>query len=78
MVVLSVSVPEELKHKMEDMDEVNWSAVARRAFEEKVKQIELLKSIAAKSKLTDKDALELGKKVNKAMHERYKKEYGAF
>ena len=36
--------------------------------------LKILKSIVAKSKLTKKDALELGKKINQSMHARYKKE----
>ena len=58
MAILSVSVPEELKQRMSFMDEVNWSAVAREAFEEKIREFLLLKKITAKSKLTEKDALE--------------------
>ena len=42
MATLSVSVPDELKERIANFDEVNWSAVARKAFEEKIKQIELL------------------------------------
>lgn len=71
MAILSVAVPDELKHKMESMEEVNWSAVARKSFEEKVKQIELLKDMTSRSKLTEKDALELGKKINKAISEKF-------
>jgi hypothetical protein len=38
-------------------------------------QLSILKVIVAKSRLTEKDALELGRKVNKSLHERYAKEY---
>ncbi len=64
MATLSVSVPDELKQKMLELDEVNWSAVARNAFEEKIGQITFFKKMASKSKLTEKDAQELGKKIN--------------
>jgi len=56
MATLSVAVPEDLKEKMSGLEEVNWSAVARKAFEEKVKEIEFMKRMANKSKLTEKDA----------------------
>ncbi len=39
---------------------------------EKLNQLRLLKAIVAKSKLTEKDALELGRKINKSLHERLK------
>ena len=56
---------------MDCMEEVNWSAVARRSFEEKIKQIKLLNDITSRSKLTEKDALEIGKKINKAVSKKF-------
>ena len=60
---------------MDESPEMNWSEVARTAIREKVSQLHLLKSIAAKSKLTEKEAIELGRKINKSLHERYKREH---
>ncbi len=74
MVSITLSVPEEIKKEMDSFPEMNWSAVAREAIRAKVAQLRLLKSIAAKSKLTEKDAIELGRKINKALHERHKNE----
>jgi len=79
MVTITLSVPEELKTEMDKSKFINWSAVAREAIREKVSQLSILNSIAAKSKLTEKDALEIGRKIKKSMHERYKKEHpGAY
>ncbi|RJQ17152.1 hypothetical protein C4573_03805 [Candidatus Woesearchaeota archaeon] len=39
------------------------------------KELKILKLITAKSKLTKEDAIEIGKKIKKSMHRRYKKEY---
>ena len=79
MPTITLSVPEDLKKDMDDSKEINWSEVARAAIREKVSQLRILKSIAAKSQLTEKDALELGRKINKSLHERYKKEHpGAY
>jgi hypothetical protein len=75
MATITLAVPDDLKREMEDFREINWSEVAREAIKDKLSQMTLLKSILAKSKLTDKDALELGKRINKSMHERYQKEY---
>lgn len=72
MATLSVSVSDELKQKMIHLDEINWSAVARKAFEEKIKQIEFLKQVVNKSKLTEKDAEEISKKINKNMAEKFR------
>jgi hypothetical protein len=71
MPTITLSVPEDLKKDMDESREINWSEVARTAIKEKIAQLRILKQIAAKSKLTDKDALELGRKINKSLHERY-------
>jgi len=44
-VNVTIIVPESLKRKMKKFREVNWSEVARRAFEEEIARIE--KKIAA-------------------------------
>ncbi len=75
MPTITLSVPEDLKQEMDEFKEMNWSEVARTAIREKVSQLTILKSITAKSRLTEKDALELGRKINKSMHERFKKEH---
>ncbi len=58
---------------MDKSKEINWSEVARAAIRTKVSQLRILKAISAKSKLTERDALELGRKINKSLHERLAK-----
>jgi hypothetical protein len=72
MSTLSVSVPDDLKEQMLKLDEINWSAVARKAFEEKIKEIQFLKNIARKSTLTDKDVDEIAITINKNMAKKFK------
>ena len=56
MVNVTVSVTPELKHRMEHHREVNWSEVARRAFEEEMHRREMkeaasqIKELRAQSK----------------------------
>lgn len=71
MPTITLSVPKELKREMEKTKEINWSEVARAAIKAKISQLNILKSIAAKSKLTEKDALELGQKINKSLHAKF-------
>jgi len=73
MPTITLSVPEELKHDMDETKEINWSEVAREAIKTKVSQLKILKSITAKSQLTEKDALELGRKINESLHKRHKR-----
>lgn len=74
MTNITLSLPDDLKQQMSELPEINWSVVAREAIKEKIAKLSILKSISAKSKLTQKDALELGKKINKSLHEKYKDE----
>lgn len=73
MSIITLSVPEDLKREMEKSKFINWSEVAREAIRERVSQLAVLNAIAIKSKLTEKDALEIGRKIKKSMHKRYKK-----
>ena len=73
MVNVTLSIPNELKQKMDLLAEINWSAVAREAFDEKVKDMEFIKKFRAKSTLTEADALRLGKEVSKSLSNRLRK-----
>ncbi|MFH1409476.1 MAG: hypothetical protein ABIH34_06195 [Nanoarchaeota archaeon] len=70
MPTITLSVPDDLKREMESSREINWSEVARVAIREKIEHLKILKKIVEKSKLTEKDSLEIGRKINKAMHKR--------
>lgn len=74
MATITLAVPNDLKKEMDDFKELNWSEVARTAIKEKINQLKILKSITEKSKLTEHDAIELGRKINKSLHKRYKQD----
>ena len=71
MVSITLSVPEELKKEMDYYRELNWSEVARQAIKEKIVLLKKMDTLLAKSKLTEEDAVRLGKKVNKALTKKY-------
>ncbi|MFC1682371.1 hypothetical protein ACFL0X_02020 [Nanoarchaeota archaeon] len=73
MSIITLSIPEEMKKEMNNSKEMNWSEVARAAIKVKLAQLKILKAITAKSELTEKDALEIGRKINKSLHERLSK-----
>ena len=68
---ITLAVPEELKKKMDEFPEINWSEVARKSIRERVELLEKMNKMLSKSKLTERDALELGRKVNRAAAKRY-------
>ena len=71
MSKVSVRVPEDLKESMEEHRKINWSEIARKAFREELKKIELADSIASKSQLSTEDAEEIGEKVKEGIAERH-------
>ena len=70
---ITLSVSKELKKEMERFPEMNWSEIARQAIRQKTVQLSVLKSITSKSKFTEKDAIALGRKINKGLAKKYEK-----
>ena len=52
--------------KMKMFNEIKWSEVARRAIEQRIVDLEAIEKIALKSRLTLKDAEEIGKKIKRS------------
>ena len=67
MANITLSVPDGLKKKMEKYPEIKWSQVARKAIEDKIKDMELLDKLTEKSKLTKKDAEEISKIIKEEL-----------
>jgi len=68
---MTLAVPVELHKLMEKHKDVKWTEVARQAMWEKARTLELLDKLLVKSTLTEQDALELGRKINKGIAERH-------
>ena len=78
MASITFAADSELKSEMENFLWVNWSELVREKLieeERAAKDFKLFKKIIAKSKLTEEDALKLGREINKSLHKRYKKIY---
>lgn len=71
MVNVTISVSEDLKKKLEKFPEINWSEVARQAWEEKTRQLDLLNELTKKSTATDADIAELAMKIKKGLAKKY-------
>jgi len=74
MANITISIPKELKAKMNKFPEINWSKLASILLSQKIKRLEILKEldeILADSKLTEEDCMELGKKLKKEIVKKY-------
>jgi hypothetical protein len=67
MTNMTLALPEELAKIMKRYKEIKWSEVAREAMWDKAKKLELMDKLLSKSQFTEKDAIELGRKVNEAV-----------
>ena len=72
MVSLTLSIPKEMKMEMEKFQEINWSAVAREAIKRKITILKEMDKILAESEFTERDALELGKRISRKIAKKYK------
>ncbi len=70
MANMTISVPDELKKLLDKYPEMNWSEVARQAWRQKAEQLDLLNRLTAGSKATDRDVMEISRKINRSMTRR--------
>jgi len=62
---ITLSISEELHEKMKKHEDVKWSEVARKAIQKKIEDLEMLEKLTRKSKLTEKDAEMISKKIDR-------------
>lgn len=72
---LTLSVPVELRKKMGQFPEVNWSALIRRLLESQVQRLalkeQLLKQLESEKEF-DKEALKIGDEIKESAWKKYK------
>jgi len=72
MVNITLSVPEDLKKRMDQFPEINWSEVARQAINERVQELMILRSITSRGKLTEADVKDIGDRIKVAIAAKHK------
>lgn len=73
MANITLSIPEELKKKLEQFPEYNWSALIKKFLENKISKLSLKEELLNNLE-EDSEALELGRSIKEAMWKKYKKE----
>ncbi len=72
MTSLTLSVSKELKAMMDKHQDINWSEVARQSIIQKLTLLAKMDRLLKNSKLTEKDAIDIGRKVNRGIARRLK------
>ena len=71
MPSLTLSIPEDLREKMREFPEINWSEVARQAIVEKSKVLEKMNKLLASEGLTGDEAKEVETEIKKRVSEKH-------
>ncbi len=70
MPSITVNVDDELKERMENHPEINWSEVTRQAIQKKIETLEVMDGLTSESDLTESDVQEIADKINESGRKR--------
>ncbi|MFT4309875.1 MAG: hypothetical protein ACMXYL_05305 [Candidatus Woesearchaeota archaeon] len=62
---ITLALPDELHKKMKKHTEIRWSEVVRKSISNKIEELEMVKKIAKKSRLTRSDVEDLARMIDK-------------
>lgn len=66
MPSITVNVDDDLKERMEEHPEINWSEVTRQAIQEKIETLDVMDELTSKNELTESDVAEIADKINES------------
>ena len=70
MPSITVNVDDDLKGRMEEHPEINWSEVTRQAIQEKIETLDVMDELTSKSDLTESDVAEIADRINESARQR--------
>ena len=71
MTNMTLAIPDELHKIMKKHKEIKWTEIARQAMWEQARKLEIMEKILSKSEFTEKDALELVRKIKREIAKRH-------
>ena len=74
MPTITVNVDDDLRERMENHPEINWSEVTRQAIHEKIEALEVMDELTKRSELTESDVEEIAAKINLRGRERIRED----
>jgi len=66
---MTLAIPEELHKIIKKHKEIKWTEIARQAIQ--ARKLQLMDNILSKSELTEKDALEIGRKIKREIAKKH-------
>ncbi|KOX98192.1 MULTISPECIES: hypothetical protein [Halorubrum] len=74
MPSITVNVDDDLKDRMEQHPEINWSEVTRQAIQDKIETLDVMDELTSGSELTESDVAEIANKINASARDRVEEE----
>jgi len=71
MTNMTLAIPAELNKIIKKHKEIKWTEIARQAMWEQARKLELMDNILSKSELTDKDVIEIGRKIKREIAKKH-------
>lgn len=71
MTSINLTIPQDLKKRMEQFRDINWSEIASNAILKKIEDLEFLDRFTSESEIDDTLAIELGGEVSKNVSKRH-------
>lgn len=69
---MTLSIPADLKLRMDHFKEINWSEVARQAIREKTALLDRMNHLMASSSLKEPETIYEGRKINRKVSKKHK------
>lgn len=74
---MTLAISDKLQGKMKKHSEIRLSEIARAAFEQRIKELEIMGELLKNSTLTEADAEEIGHKIKAEIRKRFEKRFGS-
>ena len=71
MASMTLAIPADLRAKMKQFPEINWSEVARQAILQKTQQLGQLNRLLFRSTLTEQDTIDIGRQIKHRVWKRH-------
>lgn len=68
--MITVRLDRNLKAKMDEREEINWSGVARKAIRTTIENLETMDEIAAHNQMTEEEAQKVAEQITEAANKR--------
>jgi hypothetical protein len=68
--MITVRLDQDLKAKMDEREEINWSGIARKAIRTTIEDLETMDEIAASNQMTEAEARELADRITETANKR--------